>query len=202
MAHVDSILDLGNPNTLWSLGNHDYWDLDRVEMFTHRPAYYAYHKDGITFMVVDTQDSVSNILDAQKDLLTSITDTIQESSHLVILHHKLIWMYGDSILEPQIPFISNASLDTCFFCLNPNNFYTEIYPLLVNVKNRGIEVICIAGDIGIKIDEFEYLTPEGIQFLASGGHAGFILNKALEFTHDIPNRQLTWEYKLLQDINP
>ena len=27
MNHIDSILDVGNENTLWALGNHDYADL-------------------------------------------------------------------------------------------------------------------------------------------------------------------------------
>lgn len=57
MDHLDSILDLDNENTLWALGNHDYADLDRVQAYTYRLPYYAYYKDKITFIVLDTQDS-------------------------------------------------------------------------------------------------------------------------------------------------
>jgi len=39
MYHIDSILDLSNLNTLWSLGNHDYSDLDRIQSFTNRPPF-------------------------------------------------------------------------------------------------------------------------------------------------------------------
>lgn len=200
MTHVDLILDLGNPNTLWALGNHDYSDLDRVEQFTNRAAFYTHHKNGITFLVLDTQDSLSNIVGAQKTLFESVLDTLQESSHLIILHHKLIWMYGDSYLESQIPSVSNGGLGSCFYCINPNNFYTDIYPQLLEVKQEGIEVICIGGDIGFQTNAFEYITADGIHFLASGIEDGLEDNQALLFSHDINNKTLTWEYRLISDL--
>ena len=200
MSHVDSIFDFSNPNTLWALGNHDYSDLFRVQGFTNRLPYYAYYKDGITFIVLDTQDSLSNIIGEQKVLFESVVDTLEKSSHLIILHHKLIWMYGNSDIEPDISSVSNGELGDCFYCLNPNNFYTDIYPGLVEVKQKGIEVICIAGDIGFKTDKFEYTTQEGIHFLASGIKAGESDNKALLFEHDVTNNNLTWEYKLIIDL--
>ena len=200
MSHIDSIFDLSNPNTLWSLGNHDYSDLLRVQEFTDRLPYYAHHKDGITFIVLDTQDSLSNIIGEQKILFENVVDTLEKSSHLILLHHKLIWMYGNSDLEPNISLVSNGGLGDCFYCLNPNNFYTDIYPSLVEVKQKGIEVICIGGDIGSKTDKFEYTSQEGIYFLASGIKAGESDNKALLFEHDVSNNYLTWEYKLIIDL--
>lgn len=200
MSRVDSIFDIGNPNTLWSLGNHDYSDLSRIQAYTSRPASYTYHDHGITFIVLDTQDSLSNIVGGQKALFDSVVDTLQTSSHLVVLHHKLIWMYGDVELEPQISLVSNGGLGDCFYCINPNNFYTAIYPKLTEVKQRGIEVLFIGGDIGFHAKEFEYTTPHGIHFLASGIAAGDEDNKALLFSHDLTNRQLTWQYKLISDL--
>jgi len=200
MQHVDSVFHLGNRNTLWSLGNHDYSDLTRIRKFTNRPLYYSFYKDGITFIVLDTQDSLSNIIGAQKKIFESVVDTIQKSSHLIILHHKLIWMYGNTFLEPQISSVSNGELGSCFYCINPNNFYTDIYPKLLEVKQKGIEVICIAGDIGFKVKDFEYTTSDGIYFLASGIYSGTKSNKALLFHHDITNKKLTWEYKLIKNL--
>ena len=199
MSHVDSIFDIGNKNTLWALGNHDYSDLDKIEEFTNRAPYYTYHKNGITFLVLDTQDSLSSIVGWQKELFDSVIDTIQESSHLVILHHKLIWMYNNPSLESQIGSVANGGFGGCFFCINPNNFYTVIYPKLLEVKQRGIEVICIGGDIGFKVNEFEY-SQDGIHFLASGINSGFSNNKALLFHHDISNKLLTWEFELLTNL--
>jgi len=200
MSHVDSIFDLSSPNTLWALGNHDYSDLNRVEQYTGRKAYYAYFKNDITFVVLDTQDSLSNIVGSQRVFLNSVLDTIQKSSHLVILHHKLIWMNGNSTLEPQIPSVSNGVAGNCFYCLNPNNFNSEFYPKLKTLKQNGVNVICIGGDIGFLTKEFEYTTPDGIHFLASGIATGTSGNKALLLTHDLTNNQLSWEFKSISSL--
>ncbi len=200
MTHLDSILDFGSPNTLWTLGNHDYIDIDIVQEYTKRPTFYTYNLNGVTFLVLDTQDSVSSILGYQKELFDNVIDTIMKSTHLIVLHHKLIWMYGDSLLEPKIPLVSNVPLSDCSFCINPNNFYTDIYPGLVAVHEKGIEVICIGGDIGMITNEFEYVTPEGIFFLASGIKAGADDNKALLFHHENVNNLITWEYRLISEL--
>ncbi len=200
MMHADSVYNFGDPNTLWTLGNHDYTDVSLVSEYTNRPLYYASHKNGITFLVFDTMDSLSSILEDQLELFHNVMDTLKESSHLVILHHKLIWMYGNPILEPQALSISNVGIGDCSFCINPNNFYTEIYPELIKVLNSGIEVICIGGDLGIFSSEFEFLTPEGIHFLASGINSGASANKALVFHHDLIKRELSWKYELLVNL--
>lgn len=200
MDHIDSILDVGNENTLWALGNHDYADLDRISAYTHRPAYYAYYKDKLTFLVLDTQDSMSNIIDEQLELFSSVTDTLQSTTHLVILTHKLIWMYGDSYMQNYINSIPNGGFGDCFYCINPNNFYTDLYPKLIELEANGIEVICIAGDIGFRTNEFAYTRPEGVQFLASGIDAGKSYNQALVFKHDVDNDSLSWAFTFLSDL--
>lgn len=197
LNHVDSIYSLASEHTLWALGNHDYFDLNRVETVTGRPPFYAYYKNGITFLVLDTQDSVSSITSAQLLLLSNIKDTIQSSSHLILLHHKLIWMHGNPNLEPLIDSISNGPLGDCDWCINPNNFYDDVYPMLLEIKQNGIEVLCLAGDIGGKVSEFQHLTEDGIFLLASGIKAGDTGNKGLLFTHNIRAKTLGWKYHLL-----
>jgi len=201
ISHVDSIFNLGSTNTLWSLGNHDYKKLNLVKKHTKRLPYYSYHKNGITFLILDTQDSLSNIVGKQMKLVKKVLDTIDQSSHLVILHHKLIWMSGNQELETRIKKTSNGKLGDCFHCINPNNFYTDIYPLLLKAKQKGIGVICIGGDIGFKSKEFEYKTPEGIYFLASGiefNHNSE--NKGLVFEHDILSKKLKWDFVILPKL--
>ena len=200
MMHVDSIFDLSNENTLWSLGNHDYSDLNKIQAYTNRPPYYSYNRNNITYVVLDTQDSLSNIIGQQKIFFDSVIDTINESTHLVVLHHKLIWMLGNTCLEPQISSVSNGVSGNCFDCINTNNFYQEIYPQLVELNQQGIEVLCIGGDIGSNAKEFEYITPEGIYFLASGISEGSEDNKALVLFHDINNKNLTWEFRSITDL--
>jgi len=200
MSYIDSIFTLSSENTLWALGNHDYSDLLRVQDFTNRMPYYSYFKNGITYLVLDTQDSLSNIVGEQKLLFDTVLDSINESSHLILLHHKLIWLYGDSSLEQQINSVSNGGLGSCFHCINPNRFWEDLYPKLVEVQEKGINVICIGGDIGVLTKEFEYLTQDSIQFLASGIKTGEENNKVLVFTHNITEGKLFWEFELLENL--
>lgn len=200
MNHIDSVFDIGSPHTFWALGNHDYTDLNRIEAYTQRMPYYASNKNGITVLVLDTQDSLSHIVGDQMTFFNSVIDTLEKSTHLIILHHKLIWMYDNAHLEPQISSVSNGNLGDCFYCINPNNFNSEIYPKLVELEEKGIEVLCIGGDIGFKASEFEYITAEGINFMASGINAGSPTNKALLFSHNLADQTLTWEFKSLTDF--
>ena len=150
--------------------------------------------------MLDTQDSLSNIIGNQLQLIKNVTDTITNSHCFILLHHKLIWMYGNQVLESLADSIPNGGIGNCFYCINPNNFYDDIYPLLLQVKNRGINVICIAGDIGLKVKEFEYITPEGIYFLASGIYAGNSDNKILILEQNIKTKELTFYFKLVNEI--
>jgi len=104
-------------------------------------------------------------------------------------------MRDNSELEPIADSISNGPLGDCSYCINSNNFYDDIYPLLINVKQRGIEVVCIAGDIGKKVSEFEYITGDGIYFLASGINGENGNNKVLVFEYDDSSRKLEWNYE-------
>lgn len=200
MIHVDTIFDLSNETTLWALGNHDYTDLEKIEEFTKRPTFYVTHFDGITIVVLDTQKDASNIIGEQKDFLMNVLDTLDVTTHLILLSHKLIWMYDHPDLEEQIPMVSNANIGTCNYCLNPNNFNAEIYPELVKIKENGIEVLCIGGDIGFRTNQFSFLTPDGIHLLASGIEANFEDNLALKFFHDPINKNLLWRFIPLANL--
>lgn len=200
ITHVDSIYNLGDPNTLLALGNHDYSDLTRIANYTKRPPYYSYNRNGVTIVILDTQDSLSNIVGDQINFFNSVIDTLNSTTHLIILTHKLIWLYGDQHLESKIDSLANGYFGDCFYCVNPNNFYSDIYPKLQQIKKQGIEVICVAGDIGHKVKEFDYENNDGIYFLASGIHAEVGNNKGLVFTHNKTNKTIDWEFKILSDL--
>ena len=133
-------------------------------------------------------------------MFDEVTDTLNNSSYLIVLQHKLVWMYNNDSLEKLMETVPNAPLGDHSYSINPNNFYTAVYPKLLEIKQKGIEVLCIAGDIGLKTNKFEYISPEGIYFLASGIHSGYDGNKALLFTHDITNQKLSWKYVLVSDL--
>jgi hypothetical protein len=200
LNRLDAIYDLSNPNTLWSLGNHDYTDLPLLTDYTQRPAYYAYHKNGITFVVLDTQDSSCHITGDQLTFFNSVLDTVENSSHLVLLHHKLIWMDNNITLSPYINTVSNGPLGDCHYCLNPNNFYHVVYPKLVALRTAGTQVLCIGGDLGFNSTTFTHQTPEGIQFLGSGITGDNEDSEAIVFYHDVKNQMLTWEFKRIKKL--
>lgn len=148
MAYCDSIFDLSNPNTLWSLGNHDVQhDRDLIKYFTGRESYYTYYRDDITFLVLDTELDANGfsstfIKGNQLQMVKNVCDTIVESSFLILLHHRFMWMINNDYFSTRLTdsiAASSRSLDT-------TNFYADIYPLLQKVKNRGIPVHVFGGD--------------------------------------------------------
>ncbi len=198
--YVDGIFDLSRPTTLFALGNHDYTNTNLISAYTQRPPYFAYRHGAVQFVVLDTQDSYSSIVWEQQDFLNAVLDTLTTASHLFILHHKLIWMYDHIDLNDQIESISNGIFGSCFYCLNENNFHEDIYPKLAQIQSQGISVVCVAGDIGKRVNEFEYMTDEGIHFLASGMDYQSDRNKALLFFYDRETQALSWEYRWLSEL--
>lgn len=200
MDKVDSLFDVGNPNTLWSVGNHDDWNAEMIPPYTNRALHYSYYKNGITYLILDTEDDFSNISGDQLALFNNVVDTIEESSHLIILTHKMIWMRGNNILEPLANGICNGGIGLETWEINPNNFYQDLYWELLDVQNSGVQVICIGGDLGIHASEFQYHFDSGIQFLASGLYYNNPDRKALVFEHFPSIGKLTWEYVDLDDL--
>ncbi|PCH66226.1 MAG: hypothetical protein COC01_08625 [Bacteroidetes bacterium] len=194
LVYIDSIYSLSNENTLLALGNHDYDNTDLVSHITGRPRYYIYYKNRITFLVLDTQDSLSNIVGNQLDLVRKVTDTISESTHLVVLLHKLIWLYGNPELS-EYKNITNGGMGGGFQQVNPNNFWDDIYPMFLKALNRQVEVICIAGDLGEYNKNFEYETEQGIHLLACGLYVDDENDKALILKHNFEKSIITWNFK-------
>ncbi len=196
----DQLFDLGSPATLWSLGNHDVSDRERIQQYTHRPSFYTYTTHRLAFLVLDTELNASNMVGDQLDLIHSVCDTLSEVAALVVLSHKLIWMPGHDELESQIDDVANGPFGTCGYCTQPNNFYDEVYPQFLEVANRGIQVFCIGGDIGVKNKGFTFQTSEGIAYLASGIQFSHEGNQALRLRYHPDVDQLEWWFVALEDI--
>ncbi|MCH2230865.1 MAG: metallophosphoesterase [Crocinitomicaceae bacterium] len=195
MELIESTFRISSPKTLWSLGNHDYTDTSLIKDYTNRKPFYSFFHNDITFLVLDTQQDNCSIIDEQLELFNNVVDTISNSSHLILLTHKLLWMVDHPILHDQIPHVSNGHLEPYSHSLFPNNFYTTIYPRLKELRSRNIEVLCLAGDLGLFTNKFEYKTADGIIYLASGLESGTINEKYLILHHNISQRELSWEYK-------
>ena len=201
VAYLDSIFGLSKTSTLLAPGNHEYAnDPTLLAPVTKRPLFYTHYQNGITFLVVDTQGDGNNIRGEQFALFKTITDTISESSHLIMLHHHLIWLMDGGALEATANSISNGAIGGCFHCLKENNFYETIYPILVEVQNRGVQVLCIGGDVGGKVTTYEHRTNDDIFFLASGLDLNEPTNQVLLFEHDTKDQSLLWRVELLENL--
>lgn len=180
MEYCDSLFDLGNPNTLWTFGNHDVQSGNRalIKEFTGRNGYYSYYRDGITFLVLDTEENANGfnntfIKGDQLQMIKNVCDSISFSTHLIILHHRLMWMINNDYFKNRLTdsiAASSRSMDT-------TNFYSEIFPLLKEVKNKGIQVSLFGGDKS-KIN-IEYSPEDSITFYAA--------RLASDFSDDLNN---------------
>jgi hypothetical protein len=168
LSYCDSLFDLKNPNTLWSFGNHDVESGNRalIKEFTGRDSYYSYCRDGITFIILDTELNANGfsrtfIKDDQLQLVKNVCDTISDSRFLILLHSRYMWMINNDYFKSRLTdsiAASSRSMDT-------TNFYADIYPLLKKVKSRGIQVMVFGGDKS-KIN-ITYTPEDSITFYAA-----------------------------------
>lgn len=168
LNYLNEVFDFTNQHTLWSLGNHDYTNLPLLLKYTKKNTFYSYKDENTLFIVLDTQKDSSQIIGDQLSFLNTTLDTTQNYNNLVIFTHKLIWMRNHNELESFIDSVSNGHYGNCDYCIQDNNFYEDIYPKLIDLKEKGKQVYCIAGDIGFKTQKFEYKTDDNIIYLASG----------------------------------
>jgi len=194
LSYLDSILDISSPNTLFALGNHDFPN-PLLDSFTGRDSYYAYYRNGLTYLVLNTEDDPGNISNDQIDLIKEVTDTISQSSHLIILHHRILWMIGNNDLNSLLSLVGGSTRD-----ISSTNFYSDVYPLLVKVEDKGVDVICLAGDrTNINID---YITNDSVQFIATGMKPAHpdSTNYVVIFQHNIKHRSLDWNFCSLNEL--
>ncbi len=213
--YLDQLFDLSSPNCHWALGNHDirngnvHWITDRKQ----RPTFYSANFNGITLLVLNTNffhkgvtviDTVK--VNEQFDMIQSVCDTIQASSHLILLSHGQMWKYISQV--EAVATAANADYSNIPLRINPTeSFASAVYPLLQQVASRGITVINIAGDFGQYQTEFEAVSPEGIHFLGSGITADILwsqqfpthgkADKFLVLHHDLATRNISWTFETL-----
>lgn len=201
MNRWDQLFNFGNPATLWSLGNHDATDRNLIQQYTGRPSYYSWSNEFITVVVLDTQLDSSRISGDQLALFNAVVDTLSTTKNLLLLTHKLLWIPDHPELNASIDSVPNGGAGRCNYCTQPNNFYQAIYPKLVELRRKGISVICLAGDIGKKVSEFEYLTRDSIYFLASGIEVFPATQKVLVFNiAESTDGILEWEYRSVENL--
>lgn len=213
LEYVDDLFDLSSPTTHWALGNHDVRNghVDWITDKTGRDVFYSESYHGICMIVVNTNFAVTGSYDTirineQFDLIKRVCDTVQNVSHLILMsHHASCWAVPgvDSA-------VMNANADYGFlkWRFNPDErFGSGIYPLLKQVKDRGINVIHLMGDYGQKVNEYYEQSTDGIHFIGSGITSNIPYNdtfpsfglpdKILIFEHDTVSQELTWHFETL-----
>ena len=200
MDYCDSLFSLGDPNTLWAMGNHDLTSRSLIEEYTGRPSYYSYSNDNITFLVLDTELDAggftsSHISGDQLAMIGQVCDTIAVSDYLVLLHHRLLWMIGNDYFDPWIDSVAQSTRQ-----LDTSNFNTVVYPLLQKTKSRGVPVICLGGDKSMV--NIEYAPEDSILYIASTMEPKYTdaQNDVVILSHDKQTRRLSWEFVPLDQV--
>lgn len=225
LSYLDSLFQLSNPSTHWAIGNHDILEGDEslIPPITQRPTFYASYQQGICLLVLNTNllwhnewappQEDCDRKQAQLALIQQVCDTIQEASHLVILHHHSLFNElkinekGDTLREGNINGIPIRT-----GCDPLSNFTEEVYPQLVQVQEKGIQVVCVGGDYGMVAKRSSFTTSEGITLLGSGINnslnmdfppdyvTNFNPDSVLIFSHNPQQRSLDWSFHHLGQL--
>lgn len=204
IQYIDSLFDLGNPETHWSLGNHDArngnWEW--YEEFTDRDTYYAYSKNGITRVIMNTNLVPTDCenMDAQFEMIINACDTVKTGNHLILIMHHGIW---DDIPGLPSPF-DYAQSNLIYWNSNcysvTSTFSKIIYPELVEAHSRGVHVYCILGDMGDTQKSIDFISDDGILFLGCGLYKNEPEDRVLIFSHQTITNQLTYQYHKLDSL--
>ena len=196
LEYCDTIFNLGDTNTHLAMGNHDIDNIASLLSYTQKDRYYSFSRNNLTFIVLDTELTTPDISGSQLDLIKAVTDTIKNSDYLVLIHHRILWMANNPDLAHLKDSIAASSRN-----LSSSNFFDEVYPELQKVKNKGIQIYCIAGD---RTDiNIEYAIEDSIQFIASGMVGTFpdTNNFVVVFTHFPQEHILNYEFVPLSELD-
>lgn len=196
LQYCDSVFHLGDSNTHLAAGNHDLTNVADLLEFTKKPRFYTFSRNNITFLILDTDITTPDFKGEQLEMIQNVTDTIERSDYLLLIHHRIVWMVG----VPELAYLMD-SVAASTKNLSQSDFYTDVYPLLQKAKNRGVQVLCLAGD---RTDvNIRYEPEDSITFLASGmrGTAPDEENFAIILTHQIQTGKLDWKFTALNEID-
>lgn len=176
LFYLDELFNLDNPETHWTLGNHDYrnGNIEWYEEFTQRKSYYAYTSNKITRLILNTNlvPTQCDQINRQYKIIKDVCDTIEESKHLFIITHHGLFRHVPGIPAPAS--IGHSDLEYWNSNCNDVNssFVNSIYPMLLDVKERGINVYYLWGDMGAQQKYMDMYSDDSIRFLGCGSYYG------------------------------
>lgn len=214
MVYLDSVFDFGAPTTQYALGNHDIrnGNIQYYRTLTGRNSYNVHSDNGVVSICLNSQLNPSQCedLNRQYQLIKNVCDTIQESSHLVLIMHNCLFYGVPNIPHPATFAHSNYGNWNANCSSSTQTFTTAIYPLLEAVKAKGIVVHTIMGDTGTSTKQFHQESADSINFFASGiGNSKYLdsavlalqpKDKVLVFEHILATQEMTWEFQDLDSL--
>ncbi len=197
---VDDVFNVSSPSNCWAMGNHDAWGFNWEWFYEicNKKTYDAHYEADITTIVVNTNITPIDCekLDEQYRMIENVCDTITESLALIVIFHHGVWA--------NVPGLASAStysnVNKPYWnsnCFNPSErwFSNSVYPMLKSVKERGIQVFCLMGDMGAYHKTFYGISDDGIHFMGCG-----LWNSAYSNPEDIeaagPDKVLIFEHNL------
>lgn len=206
LERIDSVFHLTKKNTHWTYGNHDarngnwIW----VEELTGHKSYYTTNYKGITYIVLNTNLTPFDCeqLDDQFRMISNVCDTIQKSSHLIMIMHHGVWHD-----VPELPsVVSYAQSNARYYNFNcykeQSTYLNTIYPRLVEVQKRGVDVISLIGDMGAKT--LEVYSTDSLLYMGTGLRRSYFTDPvvrnnspkdyALVFKHVPETGWLEWKF--------
>lgn len=216
VTFIDSAFDLRDINTMWVMGNHEARNenFEWYEKYTGRHTWNAHSSNGAVFINMNTTLNAGNCeeLDAQFEMIRNICDTITSAtSHLFVFCHHSVWNNVPGLPGPwtyanwQIPFWdANCSGDSV-------TYVAAVYPLLLQAKQKGVEVISVMGDAGA-VNKGNYMySSDSLLYIASGinnskyVHDSVLLasqpkDKVVIFEHVPSERKVHWKFHDLDSL--
>ncbi|NUO01448.1 MAG: hypothetical protein HUU01_12635 [Saprospiraceae bacterium] len=225
LDYLDTLFDLHSDQTHWAWGNHDvlFGNTDQILAHTGKPDFYVSWQDGFCLLVLNTNlfwyyPSPPQQLDCEAKatqiaLIKAVTDTIRKASHLVILHHHALFneYKTDAPGNPANAF-NGTAIPIRATCDSTSDLTKLVYPWLTAVQRRGVQVVMVGGDLGMRAKSFDQETPEGIRMLGSGINnsvevrylpdyvTSFTPDQVLILNYHRRKKTLDWTFKSLHEL--
>ena len=214
LVYLDNIFDLDAPKTQYAIGNHDIrnGNIQYYHEFTGKKSYNVYSNNGVVSVCINSQLNPSNCedLNQQFNLIKNVCDTIQESSHLVFIMHNCLFANVPGLPPVYTYAHSDFSKWNANCESSTQTFLTAIYPLLQNVKAKGIPVYCIMGDSGSGSKQFHAEVEDSIHFFSNGiGNSKYTdptelaqqpKDRLLVFEHNTTTHEMNWFFQDLDSL--
>lgn len=224
LQYLDSLFQLSDPNTHWSWGNHDLLEGDASLLlrYTGRPSYYTYYEAGLLMIVLNTNlfwhhtwappHENCAAKEKQYSWLKNVLDTVSTASEVLILHHHGLLNEFKTAADGTALNLGNVdAIPVRPLCDSTSNFTTDIYPKLQAIRQRGIGLTMLSGDVGMRSKGYAITTADSITMLGSGINnnldmrdpAYYVTNfepdSVLLLSYSPAREELTWEFRHLSN---